>query len=93
MESTESESLPITFTEEESPLSASSSHVNEQISDPNSHSVVDREEYARLLFVIRNMQVLKEPHRVALRKLSKNQLLQIIEIYKIIVQNINYIFS
>ena len=88
MESTESESLPITFTGEEE-----SSHVSAQISETNSNSVVDREEYARLLFVIRNMQVLKEPHRVALRKLSKNQLLQIIEIYNIIVQNINYIFS
>lgn len=88
MESTESESLPITFTGEEE-----SSHVNAQISETNSNSVVDREEYARLLFVIRNMQVLKEPHRAALRKLSKNQLLQIIEIYNIIVQNINYIFS
>lgn len=53
----------------------------------------NREEYSRLMFDIRNMKELGDTHRIALRKLSKNQLLQIIEIYNIVVKNINYVFS
>ena len=51
------------------------------------------EEYAKVLFDIRNMQVLKTSHRIAIEQFSRVQLLEIIEIYNLIVQNVNYMFS
>lgn len=51
------------------------------------------EEYAKVLFDIRNMQVLRTSHRIAIHNFSRVQLLEIIEIYNLIVQNVNYMFS
>jgi hypothetical protein len=50
-------------------------------------------EYAKVLCDIRNMQVLRTTHRIAIQQFSRDQLLEIIEVYNLIVQNVNYMFS
>jgi hypothetical protein len=50
-------------------------------------------EYYKLLCDIRNMRELTDAQRETLHHLSTSQLLQIIEIYNLVVQNINYLFS
>ena len=52
-----------------------------------------RAEYSRVLCDIRNMRELTNAHRESLQRFSNDQLLQIIEIYNLVVQNINYVFS
>ncbi len=52
-----------------------------------------RKEYTGILTDIRNMQELTDHHREILKECSLHQLLQIIEIYNLVIKNVNYIFS
>jgi len=51
------------------------------------------EEYRQVMFDIRNMRVLKTSHRIAIQHFSREQLLEMIEIYDLIMKNVNYLFS
>jgi hypothetical protein len=51
------------------------------------------EEYRRVMCDIRNMRVLRTSHRIAIQHFSREQLLEIIDIYDLIMQNVNYLFS
>jgi len=48
--------------------------------------------YRTLMCDIRNMRVLSESNRRALQYCDRTQLLEIIEIYNLIMQNIEYMF-
>ena len=58
-----------------------------------SYTYTTEREYYKLLCDIRNMRELTDTQREILRHFSTSQLLQIIEIYNLVVQNINYLFS
>ena len=50
-------------------------------------------EYARVVCDIRNMRTLRTSHRNAIQQFSRAQLLEIIDIYDLIIQNVDYMFS
>ena len=50
-------------------------------------------EYYSLMNDIRNMRVLSEHQRAQLPKLSRERLLEIIEVYDLIMKNVNEMFS
>ena len=50
-------------------------------------------EYARVLCDIRNMRTLRTSHRISIQQFSRAQLLEIIDIYDLIIQNVDYMFS
>jgi len=52
-----------------------------------------KNEYYKLLCDIRNMRVLTSTNRIILEKCEREQLLEIIEIYNLIMKNVNYLFS
>ena len=60
---------------------------------PPKYSTAQTKEYRQVMFDIRNMQVLKTSHRIAIQQFSRDQLLEIIEIYDLIMKNVNYLFS
>jgi hypothetical protein len=49
--------------------------------------------YRQVMFHIRNMQVLKTSHRIAIQQFSREQLLEMVEIYDLIMKNVNYLFD
>lgn len=60
---------------------------------PPKYSTAQTEEYRRVMCDIRNMRVLRTSHRIAIQHFSREQLLEIIDIYDLIMQNVNYLFS
>jgi hypothetical protein len=60
---------------------------------PSTYSNAQTEEYRRVICDIRNMRVLRTPHRIAIQHFSREQLLEMIEIYDLIMQNVNYMFD
>jgi hypothetical protein len=50
-------------------------------------------EYYDIMNDIRNMRVLTEPQRTQLSKLSRERLLEMIDMYNLIMKNVNDIFS
>jgi hypothetical protein len=50
-------------------------------------------EYAHVVCDIRNMRTLRTSHRIAIQQFSRAQLLEIIDIYDLIIQNVDYMFS
>jgi hypothetical protein len=65
-------------------------------SSPRTHSIRSNDvlaEYARVVCDIRNMRTLRTSHRIAIQQFSRAQLLEIIDIYDLIIQNVDYMFS
>jgi hypothetical protein len=60
---------------------------------PPKYSTAQTKEYRQVMFHIRNMQVLKTSHRIAIQQFSREQLLEMVEIYDLIMKNVNYLFD
>ena len=49
--------------------------------------------YEQILFLVRNMEVLTDPQMAYVRTLPKDKVLELVDIYNRIMQNVNQAFS
>ena len=60
---------------------------------PVSVSSITKREYYDIMNDIRNMRVLTDIQREQMTKLSRKRLFEIIDVYNLIMQNVNDVFS